>query len=54
MGKDKILKIEDIEEGEISDIGSVEETNGEDFNKLDSSTLKVVLSPQDFNRETRV
>ncbi|XP_038907076.1 RNA polymerase II C-terminal domain phosphatase-like 3 [Benincasa hispida] len=53
MGKDEILKIEDVEEGEISDTASVEEISEEDFNKLESSAPKVV-PPKDSNRETRV
>lgn len=52
MGKDEILKIEDVEEGEISDTASVEEISEEDFNKLDSSAPpKVVVPSKDSNRE---
>lgn len=52
MGKNEIVKIQDVEEGEISDTASVEEISEEDFNKLESAPK--VVPPKDSNRETRV
>lgn len=52
MGKDGSVKIEGVEEGEVSYTASVEEISEEDFIKLESGP-KVVL-PKDSNRETRV
>lgn len=52
MGKDESVKIEDVEEGEISDTASVEEISEEDFNKLETGA-KLVPS-KDSNREPRV
>ena len=45
MGKEE-NKVEDVEEGEISDSASVEEISEEDFNKQDVKILKESKSPK--------
>ncbi|XP_022991986.1 RNA polymerase II C-terminal domain phosphatase-like 3 [Cucurbita maxima] len=52
MGKDGSVKIEGVEEGEVSFTASVQEISEEDFIKLESGPK--VVPPKDSNRETRV
>ncbi|XWS54065.1 hypothetical protein CRYUN_Cryun10bG0057000 [Craigia yunnanensis] len=55
MGKDE-NKVEDVEEGEISDSASIEEISEEDFNKQDVKILKESKSPKagEENSNSRV